>query len=168
MATSGFVMQSAPGSANQRGRPCVFPAYGFTLMETLVAVIIVALTVTVFFQLFSASMNLERRGRVVVQEILLAERVFGDLQRQDIREGDFSWSGETDGLSWRLEIHPVEIVDMKIKDDETPLSLPTELFRFEFHYSKDNGPTRTIHRYAAYPPDFFDDQFRARSFADAR
>ncbi|WP_279615206.1 PulJ/GspJ family protein [Desulfonatronum thioautotrophicum] len=148
---------TAPASRLQARRPA-----GFTLMEVLVAVIIVAMTVTVFFQLLSASMNLERKGRDMVRDILIADRLFGNLQRLDIREPDFPWSGEAGGLSWRLEIHPVEIEDMML--DDPPLRLPTELFRYEFHYSADKKPYRVIHRYVTHPPDFFDASFRSGSF----
>ena len=56
------------------------PSGGFTLMEVLVAVTIVSMTVSVFFQLLSGSMKLEHRGQEVIRKRLLADRVFGDLQ----------------------------------------------------------------------------------------
>ena len=138
---------------------------GFTLMEVLVAVTIVGMTVAVFFQLLSGSMKLEHRGQEVIRKRLLADRVFGDLQCRDIREADFPWNGETDGMSWRLLIYPVEVVDHEIERGEIPLQLPLELFRYEFRYAwKDRGE-RSISRHATYPPDFFDERFRSKFLA---
>ncbi len=140
-------------------RERIAPA-GFTLMETLVAVIIAALSVTVFFQLLSGSMNLERKGRDLVQELILADRAYEELLRRDVRDSDFPWQGEAHGLSWRLEIHPVDIASAKIEEDELALQLPTELYLYAFHYVYDGGPDRTIQRHVAHAPEFFDDQFR--------
>ncbi len=134
---------------------------GFTLMETLVAVIITSLTVTVFFQLLSGSMNLERRGRDVVLEAMVAEQTFTALQRKDIREADFPWTGQAERLSWRLHVFPEEVRDAFRQDDEADLRLPTELYRYTFHYSWRDGPDRTLVAFMTHPPDFFDDQFRA-------
>lgn len=140
---------------------------GFTLMETLVAVIITSLTVTVFFQLLSGSMNLERRGRDVVLEAMVAEQAFTALQREDIREADFPWTGQAGRLSWRLLIFPEEVRDAFREDDEADLLLPTELYRYTFRYSWRDGSERTLVAFMTHPPEFFDDQFRATHLAPA-
>ncbi|PTN35142.1 hypothetical protein C6366_11520 [Desulfonatronum sp. SC1] len=144
-----------------RGPLCRQCPAGFTLMETLVAVIITSLTVTVFFQLLSGSMNLERKGRDLVQELILADRAFEELQRLDVRDPDFPWEGEAHGLTWRLEIHPVDIASPTIEEDELALRLPQELYLYVFHYGRKGDPGRTIQRHIAHAPDFFDDRFRS-------
>jgi len=130
-------------------------------METLVAVVIAALTVTVFFQLLSGSMNLERKGRDLVQELILADRAFEELQRLDVRDPDFPWEGEARGLTWRLEIHPLDIASTTIEEDELALRLPQELYLYEFRYVYGKGPGRNIQRHVAHALGFFDDRFRS-------
>lgn len=137
-------------------------------METLVAVIVVALTVTVFFQLLSGSMNLEARGRDLTRETLLADRLFQDLQRLDIREPDFPWRGESHGLAWELRIQPVDVEDTQVDIEDLLLKLPRELYRYVFDYSRDGHPRGTITRYETYPRDFFDDQFRAAHLSSSQ
>ena len=135
---------------------------GFTLLETLVAVIIVTLSVTVFFQLLSSSMKLERQSRDLIHEAILANQVFGNLQRQDVRAADFQWNGETAGLTWSLLILPVEVDDGKLESGEIVLTLPQELYRFEFRYRLEGRPEHALYRHATYPTGFFDDQFKGR------
>lgn len=142
-------------------------ANGFTLLETLVAVIVVTLSVTVFFQLLSNSMNLEHRSRNLVHEAILASQVFGELQRHDVRAADFQWDGDADGLIWTLRIHPVDIDDGKLDQGGITLALPQELYRFEFRYRQDDRPEQILYRYATYPTDFFDDQFKGRHLSVA-
>jgi hypothetical protein len=135
-------------------------------METLVAVIVTALTVTVFFQVLSASMNLERRGRDRVQEVMAADLAFAALLREDIREADFPWNGEGNDLIWTLRIFAVQTAEEEVEGEETALRLSSELYRYEFAYSWQEGPRRVLHAYIVHPLDFFDDDFQAAQLSE--
>lgn len=77
---------------------------GFTLMEILVAVMVLAITMTVIMQLFSGGLRAERVseeytgalfcGRTAMEELLLAE---------ELAEGVLDGECE-DGTAWRAEI----------------------------------------------------------------
>jgi len=125
-----------------------------------VAVIVTALSVTVFFQVLSSSMNLERRGRDRVREVMAADLAFAALLREDIREADFPWSGEENDLAWTLRVYPVQTAEEEIEGEETALRLSSELYRYEFAYAWQDGPRRVLHAYMVHPLDFFDDDFQ--------
>lgn len=135
-------------------------SHGFTLMEVLVAMVITALGVAIFLQLFSASINLERRSRGAMQDMMVADRVMEELMRQDVRDAGFAWHGEQEDMSWELRLSPVEIRTLMMEDQETPLRLPMELFRYDLTYARKTGPQREVVRYVTYPLDFFDEQMR--------
>ena len=81
---------------------------GFTLMETLVAMMILSIALVVIFQQFSAALNAghisESHTRAVwharekMDELLLYETL-----AEDIQEGDFG-----DGYRWRYRIEQVK------------------------------------------------------------
>jgi len=81
---------------------------GFTLMETLVAMMILSIALAVIFQQFSAALNAghisESYTRAVwhakekMDELLLVETL-----SEDVQEGDFG-----DGYRWRYQIEQVK------------------------------------------------------------
>ncbi len=72
---------------------------GFTLLEMMVAVLIVGLTVTTFFQLFGASLRLEQRARGFDEIIVYGRQNFALLRARDLRSDEFPWSGETENFA---------------------------------------------------------------------
>ena len=142
---------------------------GFTLLEMMVAVLVVGLTVTVFFQLFSASLKLERRGRSFDEIIIRGQEIFALLQARDLRRDDFPWSGEEGDFSWQLTLEPVEIKpDVDQETEETPtLRLPSELYRLVFVIRNRNHPARQL-RLVAYrrvAVGYYNDEFKKEHLA---
>ncbi len=84
---------------------------GFTLMETLVAMMILSIALVVIFQQFSAALNAGHiseshtravwHARAKMDELLLYETL-----AEDIQEGDFG-----DGYRWRYRIEQVKSDD---------------------------------------------------------
>jgi general secretion pathway protein I len=82
--------------------------YGFTLMETLVAVMILAISVVVILQLFSGGLKASRlsgdytraifHAREKMNEILLLDEL-----ADEVLEGEFN-----DGFKWRINIAYIE------------------------------------------------------------
>ena len=142
---------------------------GFTLLEMMVAVLVVGLTVTVFFQLFGASLKLERRGRSFDEIIVCGQEVFALLKVRDLRQDDFPWSGEDENFSWQLTLEPVEVrPEVEKNDDNTPVvRLPSELYRLVFvirdrHHS---GRRLRLVAYRRVNPGYFTDEFKKAHLA---
>jgi len=141
---------------------------GFTLLEMMVAVLIVGLTVTVFFQLFGASLKLERRAQSFDEIIIRGQELFALLQARDLRRDDFPWSGEDDDFSWQLTLEPVEVKpEVEQTDDAPALRLPSELYRLVFVIRNRKHPSRHL-RLVAYrrvSTGYFTDDFKKEHLA---
>jgi len=126
---------------------------GFTLMEVLVAVVIVGLTVTVFFQLMSTSLRLEVRSRQTAEAVVEARMLFDRLMAMDVR-GDFPWSGESQGRSWNVSMFAVDTADTAdapaSDDSETVLRAPSELYKLVLDFTARSGRTVRLALYRAF------------------
>ncbi|OEU52057.1 MAG: hypothetical protein BA861_12195 [Desulfobacterales bacterium S3730MH5] len=102
---------------------------GFTLIETLVAIAILSISLTVIFQLFSGGLKSSRlsdeytsgifHSREKMEEILLAEEL-----TDGVTEGEFE-----DGFRWRAEIlrlEPEEEVEARLPFDTISINLDIE------------------------------------------
>ncbi len=95
---------------------------GFTLLETLVAMMILSISLTVILQLFSGGLRSERLSddytravfyaREKMEEILLVEKL-----SNEVAEGEFD-----DGFRWKAEIAYIE------PDEEEKIKTPVETF----------------------------------------
>jgi general secretion pathway protein I len=96
---------------------------GFTLIETLVAMSVLAISLTVIFQLFSGGLKSSRlsqeydRGifhaREKMEEVLLSEEL-----SEGVLEGEFE-----DSFGWKTEIFRVESAEQE------EITLPFDTFR---------------------------------------
>lgn len=138
------------------------PTSGFSLIETLVALVVAAMSITVFFQLFSAGMRLESRARTLAADQFVAAGVFDALQRLDLRDLDFPWEGEHEDMHWQMRIHPVDVPDETL-DDGFALRMDQELYALELSLDTGSGapPTRLL-RYVSFPLDYLSADFKAR------
>jgi len=138
---------------------------GFTLLEMLVAVMVVGLTVTVFFQVLSSSMKLEIKGRRLDEVQLVAGQLFELLLSRDVREDDFPWRGELTESFWELKLLPVDIREesLSLSESEVSLNLPEELYRFTLlvHYGPRQKKLLTLMREKRFPLNYFSDSFKA-------
>ncbi len=138
---------------------------GFTLLEMMVAVVIVGLTVTTFFQLFSSSLRLESKARGFDEIIVAGEQTFDLLLARDLRRDDFPWSGEEENFSWELKLETVEVkpADSDVQTDPAlALRWPSELYRLVFTIRDRNRPGRTLRlvTYRQVAPGYFTDDFK--------
>lgn len=135
------------------------PKDGFTLLEVLIAMTIVAMTVTVYFQLISAGMKLEFQADRKVALVVQAQQVFARLQTQDVRDDSFQWTGEQDECTWNLHFQPQDIQDLVLEDNEINMKQPTELFSFLFTYTCPKDKRVVMQRTIVVGKDHFSDQF---------
>ena len=138
---------------------------GFTLLEMMVAVLIVGLTVTTFFQLFGASLRLEQRARGFDEVIVLGRQTFALLRARDIRKDEFPWSGEVENFSWSLRLEAVDVkpeADAVVDDEAVTMRWTSELYRLIFALQDVRRPGRHL-RLVAYQqvkPGYFTDEFK--------
>ncbi len=140
---------------------------GFTLLEMMVAVLVVGLTVTTFFQLFGASLRLERRGRGFDEVVVIGRQTMAQLLVRDLRKDEFPWSGEIENFAWSLYLEPVDVkadVDEKAVEEGISLRWTSELYRLVFTIQDKNRPGRHL-RLVAYrqvAPGYFTDDFKEK------
>ena len=142
---------------------------GFTLLEMMVAVMIVGLTVTTFFQLFGASLRLEQRGRGFDEIIVLGRQTFAFLRARDLRRDEFPWSGEIENFSWSLRLEPVDVkpeADEALDDENLNLRWTSELYRLVFALQDRRRPGRHLRlvAYSRVKPGYFTDAFKEEHF----
>jgi prepilin-type N-terminal cleavage/methylation domain-containing protein len=138
---------------------------GFTLLEMMVAVLIVGLTVTTFFQLFGASLRLEQRARGFDEIIVLGRQTFALLLARDLRGDEFPWSGESKNFSWHLRLEPVDVkpdVVAAVEDEAIALRWTSELYRLVFALQDIRRPGRHLKlvAYQQVKPGYFTDEFK--------
>ena len=84
--------------------PDLFADRGFTLMETLTAMMILAISLVTIFQLFSGGLNSARRAEDYNRAVLYAREKMDELLLRDAMfEGDLEGDFE-DGYRWRARI----------------------------------------------------------------
>jgi len=140
---------------------------GFTLLEMMVAVLVVGLTVTTFFQLFGASLRLERRGRGFDEVIVIGRQTMAQLLVRDLLKDEFPWSGEIENFAWNLHLESVDVkpdADEKAAEEGISFRWTSELYRLVFAIQDKNRPGRHL-RLVAYrqvTPGYFSDDFKEK------
>lgn len=153
-------IDAAEVSSSGKDRIMAQEELGFTLLEVLIALTIVALAVTVYLQLMSAGMKLEYKASKKIDHAVQAEQFFEGLQCQDVREDDFQWQGEDGECQWRLKILPKDVQVQKWEKDDVQITRNTELYSFKLTYSCPDATPLTLRRWEVLDPDFFSDQFK--------
>ncbi len=143
---------------------------GFTLLEMMVAVLVVGLTVTTFFQLFGASLRLERRGRGFDEVIVIGRQTMAQLLVRDLLKDEFPWSGEIDNFDWSLRLEPIDVkpdVDENGTEEGVSLRWTSELYRLVFVIQDKKRPGRHLQlvAYRQVAPGYFSDDFKEKHIA---
>lgn len=135
--------------------------HGFTLVEVLVAFIIVGLSLTVFLQLLSGSMQLSFKSRHLLDQAIAADAIFSQILLQDIRIEDFLWHSEQQDKCWDLQLEALDIVDSRV-DGDKPIIVPVaELYRLVFtFYAVSGRPIITLNSVRQYPLTYFTAEFK--------
>ncbi|MDZ7761343.1 MAG: prepilin-type N-terminal cleavage/methylation domain-containing protein [Desulfovermiculus sp.] len=133
---------------------------GFTLLEVLIALTIVAMAVTVYFQLISAGTKLEYQARQNMDLVVQAQQFFEQMQTRNVRDDDFKWQGEHQGCAWDLEIKPVDVQELHMDQDETTLKKETEIYSYVLTYACPEQKDMLFQRMVVVGKDFFSDEFK--------
>ena len=139
---------------------------GFTLLEMMVAVLVVGLTVTVFFQLFAASLRLERKGRGLDDIVVIGRQTLALLLARDLRRDEFPWSGEVENFVWTLSLEEVDVKPETETGDGISWRWNSELFRLIFSIQDSRRPGRHLRllAYRQVKPGYFTDEFKSQHF----
>ena len=84
---------------------------GFTLMEVLVALSVVAIALTAIYRMHSQTLFMDERGRFDTVATMLARQKLADLETIDISKfnGDSGDFGDTQpGYAWQIQAENVE------------------------------------------------------------
>ena len=109
--------------------PCLKSQYGFTLIEILVATMILAICIVVILQLFSGGLKSGRLSDDYTRAIFHAREKMEELlllnELTDIvLEGEYK-----DGFTWRVNIHYIE------PDEDEKTLLPVDTFNIDVEVS---------------------------------
>lgn len=104
-------------------RACASKNGGFTLLEVLVAISIIAISLTTLFSSQSASLSLAIESKFNTTAALLAREVLAEYQsgvHQLIDdEGDFG--DDFPGFSWKVEVEEAQLEWLELQPEVTPL-----------------------------------------------
>jgi general secretion pathway protein I len=111
---------------------------GFTLLEVLVAFLILALTLAVIYQTAGGSVRATIKGDRQTYALTLAESVLNSYR--DVPEGGMTRSGELEnGFRWRLDARPRPVPE----DQRNRTALPLYDARVEVNW--DGGAGVVLH-----------------------
>jgi general secretion pathway protein I len=122
-----------------------YPTDGFTLMEVMVALAILAIALTSIYRLHSQTLTMSYQARFYSQAPLLAEAKLAEVERQGIKEstdnsGDFGESYPN--YTWAVTIE--EVSSDLIKESRY------HLVRIEVTISQNEENTYTLRTYRFY------------------
>lgn len=104
---------------------------GFTLLEALIALVIVGVSLGVLFQVVSGSINLSLHGRELFVITAEAQAVFDAVAPRSLPWEDLEWSNSTETGEWTLTLHPVILRDAF---ERTGVTGGQDLFKLVFDY----------------------------------
>jgi general secretion pathway protein I len=120
---------------------------GFSVLEVLVAFIIVALVVTALFQLFGGALRNASGAADWTRALLVAQsRLELAASAQPLREASDA-GAEPDGrIAWRASVTPYVAPDANPDVERASESMPTRLFRIsvDVTFPGDDGKSRTV------------------------
>jgi general secretion pathway protein I len=103
---------------------------GFSLLEVLVAFVILSLVATALFRLFSGALGNASAADEYSRAVLVAESVLAEAAAtQPLREG--TWQGVADGgrIAWTTRVVPYVPPDVTTDLEGASESMPARLFR---------------------------------------
>jgi general secretion pathway protein I len=120
--------------SRRRGKGAARPARGFSLLEVLVAFVILALVATALFRLFSASLNNASAAEDWSRALLLAESQLDiAASAQPLREGTDRGTDPSGRIQWETQVAPYAAPDVSPELETASDLLATRLFRVTTH-----------------------------------
>ncbi len=123
------------------------PARGFSLLEVLVAFVILALVATALFRLFGGALNNAAAADEWSRALLVAEtRLAVAANAFPLREGSDQGTEKDTLLKWQTKVEPYVTPDTSPELAQASESSPTRLYRItaEVHFPSDLGKDRVV------------------------
>lgn len=100
-----------PGTSGKRGMA------GFTLIEVIVAIAILAISLVMIMQLFSGGLRVSRTSRDYTRAIVYAKDKMEELHIEPVQgSGEFE-----DGFKWESEVYPFDEYEEKLENTDINL-----------------------------------------------
>ena len=122
-------------------------ARGFSLLEVLVAFVILALVGTALFRLFSGALGNASAADDLSRAVLVAESVLAEAAAtQPLRESTQSGTADDGRIEWTTRIAPYAAPGVNPDTERGSESLPLRLYRVsvEVAFPAANGGRRTL------------------------
>src|SRR5512132_1263293 len=134
------------GSPRSRGRPRVKQAAGFSLLEVLVAFVILALVATALFRLFSGALVNAGAADDYSRAALVAQSVLDEASSPPLREGAKDGTADDGRIKWVAQITPYVAPNVPPELEAASQGLPIRLWRIvvDVTFNGANGAARTI------------------------
>lgn len=122
---------------------------GFTLLEVMVALAILAITLTSIYRLHGQTMVLSARTRFYTQAPMLAQSKLAEIERQGMKnseDGSGDFGQDVPGYSWAVRIEEVNgaLIGEFLKDGQQ------HLVRIEIAITQEGEDTYTLRTYRYY------------------
>jgi len=120
---------------------------GFSLLEVLVAFIIVALVVTALFRLFGGALGNASAADEYTRALLVAQsRLALAASAQPLREGTDAGTDADGGIDWRTSVSPYVAPDADPDVESASQTMATRLFRVtvDVRFPGIAGQSRTL------------------------
>ncbi len=143
--SSGFSTR-VTGSPRSRGRRQVLRAAGFSLLEVLVAFVILALVATALFRLFSGALVNAGAADDYSRVALVAQSALDEASLAPLREGTKDGTADDGRITWLARITPYAAPGVPPELEAASENLPTRLWRIvvDVTFTGPNGAPRTI------------------------
>ena len=121
-------------------------ARGFSLLEVLVAFVILTLVATALFRLFSGALNNAGAADEYTRALLVAESVQEESSAGPLREGTRSGEADDGRLQWTVQIAPYDAPGVNPDLERASAGLPIRMFRISttVSFAAPNGRQRTL------------------------
>jgi general secretion pathway protein I len=132
-----------------RGRSWAFAARarGFSLLEVLVAFVILSLVATALFRLFSGALNNAAAADDYSRAVLVGESAIAEVAAtRPLREGTAQGTADDGRIEWTTKVEPYVAPGAATGSDPIADTLPTRLFRVsaEVSFPSPAGGKRTL------------------------
>ena len=106
------------------------PSRGFSLLEVLVAFVILSLVATALFRLFSGALNNASAADDYSRAVLVAESTLAEAAAtQPLRESTQSGTADDGRIEWTTRIAPYSPPDVSPDLERVAETMPTRLYR---------------------------------------
>ncbi|MDQ6621753.1 MAG: prepilin-type N-terminal cleavage/methylation domain-containing protein [Pseudomonadota bacterium] len=119
---------------------------GFSLLEVLVAFVIVSLVATAIFRLFSGALGNASASEEYSRAVLIAQSVQAQAVAGSLHEGSDSGSADDGRVQWKVDISPYEVAEMNGDLKRASESMPIRMYRVvtSVSFAAPNGRDRNL------------------------